>query len=165
VTGRVVPPGDDELAYAEQVGEQLRRVRTGLRGLSLFDVERDSGGEFRASVLGAYERGERAISVRRMARLAAFYGVPTAWLLPDSGEVACSHRFRCVLCGEQLEDSPVTPGVNGPAGDEPGVWGRHLRDDSPAGATLEWVLPPGARYGRAGTSPPGATGAPEDDAR
>ena len=35
-----------------------------------------SGEEFKASVLGAYERGERAISVARLQRLARFYGVP-----------------------------------------------------------------------------------------
>ena len=42
--------------------------------------------EFKASVLGAYERGERAISVPRLHRLALFYRVPVDQLLPG-GEV------------------------------------------------------------------------------
>jgi transcriptional regulator with XRE-family HTH domain len=44
-----------------------------------------SGQEFKASVLGAYERGERAISVPRLQRLAALYEVPVDQLLPDRG--------------------------------------------------------------------------------
>ena len=54
--------------------------------LSLHDVEDRSESEFKASVLGAYERGERAISVPRLQRLARFYGVPVDQLLPSEGE-------------------------------------------------------------------------------
>ena len=46
---------------------------------------RDRAEEFKASVLGAYERGERAISVPRLQRLAAFYNVPADQLLPRNG--------------------------------------------------------------------------------
>ncbi len=54
--------------------------------LSLQDVEAASNQEFKASVLGAYERGERAISVPRLQRLARFYHVPVDQLLPgDDG--------------------------------------------------------------------------------
>lgn len=45
-------------------GARLRAVRRQL-DLSLHDVEVASNLEFKASVLGAYERGERAISVPR----------------------------------------------------------------------------------------------------
>ena len=41
------------------VGERLRAIRR-QKGLSLHDVEARSDQEFKASVLGAYERGERA---------------------------------------------------------------------------------------------------------
>jgi transcriptional regulator with XRE-family HTH domain len=69
-----------------RLGEHLRRVRQQKR-LSLLDVEAASGKEFKASVVGAYERGERAISVRRLARLADLYGVPPTALLPkDDGD-------------------------------------------------------------------------------
>jgi transcriptional regulator with XRE-family HTH domain len=78
--------------YAEAVGERLRNVRF-QKGLSLHDVELASDEEFKASVLGAYERGERSISVPRLQRLARFYGVPVDHLLPrdpgdDVGETA-----------------------------------------------------------------------------
>jgi transcriptional regulator with XRE-family HTH domain len=70
--------------YAEQVGERLRNIRL-QKGLSLHDVEQHSSKEFKASVLGAYERGERSISVPRLQRLAIFYGVPVDHLLPRLG--------------------------------------------------------------------------------
>lgn len=72
-------------AYAGKVGTRLRAIRRQKR-LSLQDVEGSSSQEFKASVLGAYERGERAISVPRLQRLARFYRVPVDQLLPgDDG--------------------------------------------------------------------------------
>jgi transcriptional regulator with XRE-family HTH domain len=67
--------------YSRKVGERLRAIRRQKR-LSLQDVEASSELEFKASVLGAYERGERAISVPRLERLARFYSVPIDQLLP-----------------------------------------------------------------------------------
>lgn len=67
--------------YTRVVGERLRAVRKG-RGMTLLDVEHASAGEFKASVVGAYERGERAVSVARLARLASFYHVPVDHFLP-----------------------------------------------------------------------------------
>jgi transcriptional regulator with XRE-family HTH domain len=63
------------------VGERLRSIRR-QRGFSLQDVQRVSEGEFKAAVLGAYERGERSLSVPRLHRLAGYYGVPVVQLLP-----------------------------------------------------------------------------------
>lgn len=79
---------DDELneassPYGRRVGERLRAIRRQKR-LSLQDVEASSDQEFKASVLGAYERGERAISVPRLERLARFYSIPVDQLLPRS---------------------------------------------------------------------------------
>jgi transcriptional regulator with XRE-family HTH domain len=68
-------------SYAQAVGICLRRARQHLR-LSLQAVETMSAQEFKASVLGAYERGERAISVPRLQRLAILYDVPVDLLLP-----------------------------------------------------------------------------------
>ena len=70
--------------FNQQVGERLRDARRG-RGWSLFDVEEGSEGEFKASVLGAYERGERSVSAGRLWRLANIYGVHVATLLPGAG--------------------------------------------------------------------------------
>src|SRR5580658_5713742 len=78
--------GDDDQAaaarYAAAVGARLRAVRRQKR-LSLQAVEAASGQEFKASVLGAYERGERSISVPRLQRLARLYDVPVDQLLPQ----------------------------------------------------------------------------------
>src|SRR5947209_7409993 len=74
--------GSIELATTgARVGERLRAIRR-QKGLSLHDVEARSSLEFKASVLGAYERGERAISVPRLLRLAEIYEVPADQLLP-----------------------------------------------------------------------------------
>lgn len=67
--------------FAQLVGERLRGIRQ-QKNLSLNEVEQQSADEFKASVLGAYERGERAISVPRLERLARFYGVTVDQLLP-----------------------------------------------------------------------------------
>ena len=70
-----------DTTYARRVGERLRAIRL-QKGLSLHEVESASTKEFKASVLGAYERGERSISVPRLQRLAQFYEVPVDQLLP-----------------------------------------------------------------------------------
>lgn len=75
-TDEFIPDG-----LSDGIGERLRAIRRQKR-LSLQEVEALSGKEFKASVLGAYERGERAISVPRLIRLAAVYGVPSEQLLP-----------------------------------------------------------------------------------
>ena len=67
-------------AYARRVGERLRAIRK-QKGLSLQEVEAASTQEFKASVLGAYGRGERSISVPRLQRLARYYNVPVDQLL------------------------------------------------------------------------------------
>lgn len=72
-------------SYSVMVGDRLRNIRM-QKGLSLHDVEEQSNKEFKASVLGAYERGERSISVPRLQRLARFYGVPVDHLLPRDPE-------------------------------------------------------------------------------
>lgn len=72
---------DDVSPYTRMVGERLRGIRRQKR-MSLNEVEATSENEFKASVLGAYERGERAISVPRLERLAKFYGVSIDQLLP-----------------------------------------------------------------------------------
>jgi transcriptional regulator with XRE-family HTH domain len=79
----LVEDARDGSPYAVRLGERLRNVRQ-QQGLSLHDVEGASGGQMKASVVGAYERGERAISVSRLRALAGFYRVPIAQLLADA---------------------------------------------------------------------------------
>ncbi|HET6964892.1 MAG TPA: helix-turn-helix domain-containing protein [Acidimicrobiales bacterium] len=78
---------DVPVTYARAVGDRLRTLRR-QRGLSLLAVEEASDREFKASVLGAYERGERVISVLRLQRLAEFYRVPVDQVLPRPGTAA-----------------------------------------------------------------------------
>ena len=83
MTPSQTPEGEDP-EYAVAVGARLRAVRRQKR-LSLQAVEKASRLEFKASVLGAYERGERTISVPRLQRLARLYRVPVDQLLPRTG--------------------------------------------------------------------------------
>ena len=83
--GRDGAIAEAERVFAEQLGQRLRWVRQ-QRGLSLRTVSRLSGEEFRISVLGAYERGHRMISVARLQRLAELYGVSVDQLLPEASE-------------------------------------------------------------------------------
>ena len=82
------------------LGQRLRAARR-RRGWSLGEVETNTVGEFKASVLGAYERGERAISVQRFVRLAEMYAVSAGELLP----AAASDGF--VIDLDALSDEPV----------------------------------------------------------
>src|SRR6056297_1250606 len=73
--------------HALALGDRLRKVRQQQRR-SLQEVEHDSGGQLKASVVGAYERGERTLSVSRLEDLARFYRVPISELLPAPEELA-----------------------------------------------------------------------------
>jgi transcriptional regulator with XRE-family HTH domain len=77
--------GSTASPYAVEVGNRLRAVRK-QKGLSLQAVEELSNQEFRASILGAYERGQRRISVPRLQRLAQLYGTPVDHFLPPGSE-------------------------------------------------------------------------------
>lgn len=69
--------------FNDEVGRRLRDARRS-RSWSLIDVEEASEGEFKASVLGAYERGERSVSAARLWKLAQMYEVHVASLLPGA---------------------------------------------------------------------------------
>lgn len=67
--------------FDRSLGERLRAARK-RRNWSLHDVEKFSDSEFKSSVLGAYERGERSVSVQRLHRLAQIYAVDVVQLIP-----------------------------------------------------------------------------------
>src|SRR5690606_11295613 len=73
--------------YAKSLGARLRAIRT-QQGLSLHGVEEKSRGRWKAVVVGSYERGDRAVTVQKLAELAEFYGVPVAELLPGGNSPA-----------------------------------------------------------------------------
>jgi len=68
--------------YGNSLGARLRSIRQ-QQGLSLQGVEEKSKGRWKAVVVGSYERGDRAVTVARLAQLAAFYDVPIVELLPE----------------------------------------------------------------------------------
>jgi transcriptional regulator with XRE-family HTH domain len=69
--------------YAKTLGARLRAIRT-QQGLSLHGVEEKSRGRWKAVVVGSYERGDRSVTVQKLAELAEFYGVPVSELLAPS---------------------------------------------------------------------------------
>ncbi|MEX2619355.1 MAG: transcriptional regulator [Egibacteraceae bacterium] len=67
--------------YQHRLGDRLRAIRQ-QQGLTLQQVEEVSGGRWKAVVVGSYERGDRAVSVPKLAELSEFYNVPVSELLP-----------------------------------------------------------------------------------
>jgi transcriptional regulator with XRE-family HTH domain len=130
------PEAERESGYAIKVGARLRSIRR-QKHLSLQDVEAASEHEFKASVLGAYERGERAISVPRLQRLARFYRVPVDQMLPSDDELGIrSNRDDDVvdltehMRSARRDDRPVTidlGAVEQLGGQEGEMLARYLR--------------------------------------
>ena len=71
--------------YSRKVGARLRSLRK-QRGLTLQQVEVLSNKRLKGSLLAAYERGDRNISVTRLAQIATLYSVPVNQLLPEETE-------------------------------------------------------------------------------
>ncbi len=93
--------------YARSLGLRLRAIRT-QQGLSLHGVEERSLGRWKAVVVGSYERGDRAVTVQRLAELADFYGVPVSALLPDAGaSTVVETPPRLVIDLERLSSVPA----------------------------------------------------------
>ena len=90
--------------YAKALGAKLRSIRQ-QQGLSLQGVETKSQGRWKAVVIGSYERGDRAVTVSRLAELADFYGVPVIELLPDAAaRTVVDQPTRLVLDLEALSE-------------------------------------------------------------
>ncbi len=93
--------------YAKALGAKLRAIRQ-QQGLSLHGVEQKSGGRWKAVVVGSYERGDRAVTVQKLAELADFYGVPVVELLPE-GRVpsGAEPATKIVINLERLQQLPA----------------------------------------------------------
>lgn len=94
--------------YARAVGESLRKIRM-QKGMSLHDVQEASSGRWKAAVVGAYERGDRNVTIARLAELAGFYSVPVAEILPEEDAVPkapVDARRKVVLDLEGMERIP-----------------------------------------------------------
>ncbi|MEI8080647.1 MAG: transcriptional regulator [Actinomycetes bacterium] len=93
--------------YARALGSKLRAVRQ-QQGLSLHGVEERSDGKWKAVVVGSYERGDRAVTVQKLAELAEFYGIPVSELLPDASPAAAAEPPpRLILDLERLGRVPA----------------------------------------------------------
>ncbi|MEO6821776.1 MAG: transcriptional regulator [Candidatus Nanopelagicales bacterium] len=93
--------------YARALGARLRSIRQ-QQGLSLHGVEEKSLGRWKAVVIGSYERGDRAVTVQKLAELADFYTVPVSELLPDSSPSAAAEPPpRLVIDLERLGQVPA----------------------------------------------------------
>lgn len=92
--------------HALAIGARLRRVRH-QQGMSLADVQAQSEGRWKAVVVGAYERGDRTVTLSRLADLAEFYDVPLGDLLPDPGRASKATAGRITLDLVRLDASPA----------------------------------------------------------
>ena len=94
--------------YAKVLGERLRGIRLQKR-MSLHDVQHSSRGKWKAAVIGAYERGDRNVTVAKLSELADFYGVPVSEVLPEddaSAPVRAREQRRVTLDLEGLDRVP-----------------------------------------------------------
>jgi transcriptional regulator with XRE-family HTH domain len=97
--------------YSRKVGARLRSLRK-QRGLTLQQVEVLSNKRLKGSLLAAYERGDRNISVTRLHQIATLYSVPVNQLLPEElegvGEPALPPKLAIDL--NQLQGLPERQG-------------------------------------------------------
>lgn len=68
--------------FADETGRALRRARAA-RGLTLRQVSTLTEGQFKATSVAGYERGERTISVERFCHLCDLYQVSPQAILGD----------------------------------------------------------------------------------
>ena len=66
------------LPIEDHCAAKLKLLRRN-KGLTLEECEIASNGQFKAVVLGSYERGTRAVSLSKLSQLAEFYDVPIAY--------------------------------------------------------------------------------------
>src|SRR5438309_7876519 len=99
--------------YAKSLGSRLRSIRQ-QQGLSLQGVEEKSAGRWKAVVVGSYERGDRAVTVSRLAELAEFYRVPVAELLPEGVVYVTNPPARSSWTWSACTTSPPTNSPTSP---------------------------------------------------
>jgi transcriptional regulator with XRE-family HTH domain len=92
--------------YAKTLGARLRAIRT-QQALSLHGVEERSRGRWKAVVVGSYERGDRSVTVQKLAELAEFYGIPVSELLPgDATPTPLAPSPKLVIDLERMGQLP-----------------------------------------------------------
>lgn len=97
--------------YQRRLGARLRAIRQ-QQGLTLQQVEERSTGKWKAVVVGSYERGDRAVSVAKLAELSEFYNVPVSELLPKEAAIggpSSSAPAKIMLDLRKLSRSDLDP--------------------------------------------------------
>lgn len=97
--------------YQKRLGGRLRAIRQ-QQGLTLQQVEEVSHGRWKAVVVGSYERGDRAVSVAKLAELSEFYNVPVSELLPKEdmpGAAASTAPAKVMLDLRKLSREDLDP--------------------------------------------------------
>ena len=85
------------------ISARLRSLRRA-RGWSLVDVETRSQGRLKAVVLGSYERGTRAITIKRALQIAELYGVPILQIFSDKKTTQSEVQGRKMLDLRTMSD-------------------------------------------------------------
>jgi transcriptional regulator with XRE-family HTH domain len=69
-----------EIEQSERIRIRIRQLRRE-RGLTLRDFEEKSGGKIRAIVMGAYERGDRSMSLGKLIEISKVFGIELSHLI------------------------------------------------------------------------------------
>lgn len=75
----------------EEISARLRTIRRSKK-LTLADIEKLSKGSLHAISLGSYERGDRALTIKKAIQIAAFYEIPLSYLLTGKSELQASSQ-------------------------------------------------------------------------
>lgn len=89
----------------ERCATLLRQLRN-KRGLTLRECEIESGGKFKAVVMGSYERGTRAISLERLQEIAEFYEVPVQYFFDQLEKPPYTEDKKYTFDLRKLKNSP-----------------------------------------------------------
>lgn len=95
---------------SERIRLRIRSLRRE-RGLTLLDFERASGGRIRAVVLGAYERGDRSMSLSKVIEIANVFNLELSYLIrtPELERSATTARSRHIYDLRLLRASEESP--------------------------------------------------------
>jgi transcriptional regulator with XRE-family HTH domain len=89
----------------ESTSAKLRSIRKS-KGWSLQEVEKLSRGKWKAVVIGSYERGDRAISLKKSIELMNFYQVPiTALFTQNVTAPVLSKSSNLILDQRRISES------------------------------------------------------------
>jgi transcriptional regulator with XRE-family HTH domain len=96
-----------EIEQSERIRIRIRQLRRE-RGLTLRDFEEKSGGKIRAIVMGAYERGDRSMSLGKLIEISKVFGIELSHLI-GSAELTQSSGTQSSGTQSSGTQSSATP--------------------------------------------------------